>query len=265
MRSQQDIVRSVSAEDMIRFGNIPVDDRHFPSKLANFLRLMEKPELVPLPRRSLMDRVKRFFFPGQISRRRLGTVGSIDGVGAASQGAQTLNWAVSVAAGLPSKMNVTGPDQTVATNFRAPVSYTLGTTGAGTINQVAQKTVQVTNGALNHFAIDVWTKNVVNDASCTFSAFRELWIELLTVAQGAAAGHISSNVIIGADAGQKWVGLLNAAGTYTLKAGGLWLNQDQTTAGIAITTGDLLQINNADAGNAGANLADVRLTAVGYK
>ncbi len=232
----------LDAEQLIRSGCLPVgsNDPLFPAKLAAFLRHLNRRQ------------------PYRLNRRP-GAVGSIDTVNAASQSQLALAWDVAVSTGLPSPLRATGPNQTVATNQRAAVSYTFGTTGAGTINQVAQKTITVTNGVLNHFAIDVWTKNVVNDASATFSAFRELWIELLTIAQGG--GATSSSIIIGADAGQKWVGLLNAAGTITVKAGGLWLSQDQTATGIAITTGDLLQFNNADAGN----IASIRLTGFGYK
>jgi stage V sporulation protein SpoVS len=229
----------VSAEQLIRSGVLFYGDRDFPSTLARFLATRK-------PRR-------RYSRPG--------VVGNIDGIGAATASQLALAWAASRAAGLPNTINATGPNSALATNLRQPVKYTIGTTGAGTINQVAQKTILVTNGAPQNVTMDIWPFNVIGDVNATFSAIREMWIELLSIAQGGGAS--ASDITLGGHATNAWSAVLTPGATalYKLKLAGLWLIQDQTAVGLPITAGDFLKILNNDAGN----IASVRMTAVGYK
>ena len=101
--------------------------------------------------------------------------------------------------------------------------------------------------------------NVLGEATATFSHIKEMWIELLTVAQGGGAS--ASGVTMGDHATNAWAALLGATGTYALTSGGMWHHQDQSSAGLAVTGGDLLKTVNGDSVNA----ASLRITLFGCK
>ncbi len=231
-------------ESLIRTGRLTMNDRFMPTKLALFLETMKK-------QRRMIRR-----------GRRQGVVGSIDTIAAATTSQLALSWDASITTGLPAALRTSGPNALTVTNLRQPVSYTLGTSGVGKINQVAQRTYTI---GVNPTVVDVdmvtWAKNVVNDTSATFSAYKEIWIELLTAAQGGGTVASASSITMGNHATNPWDNVLSATGLYTLKSGGLWLMQDQTSAGIGVTAGDLLSTLNNDA----SNIASVRMTAFGFK
>jgi hypothetical protein len=224
----------ISVEQLIRSG-LPIGFRSMPTVLASYLAEANR------PRRS----------------RRLGVVGNIDDLGGNTYSNIQIRWSALRATGLPNTIVANQPNDS-ATAARQQLTYTFGT-GVGQINQIAQLTQTVGTSATVNFAIDVWLKNVIGDASATFSAIKELWIELLTVAQGGGAS--ASQVTFGNHATNAWAALLGATGTYVLKTGGMWHHQDQTAGGLSITTGDFLKMVNDD----GANIASVRLTAFGLK
>lgn len=234
----------LNAAQLIGAGIIPIGDYHFPSKLAKFVDGMR------LEYAKDLKRCRK--------NRRLGVLGNIDTVNSATSSALAIQWDVARSSGLPTALRAVGPTNGTTTS-RQQVNYTFNTTGAGTINQVAQRTVTIGTSATSNIDMVTWTVNVVGDASATFSAYREIWIELLTTTQGGGAS--ASSILMGNHATNAWDNVLSATGTYTLASGGIWLMQDQTTAGIGVTAGDLLKTVNNDASNA----ASVRMTAVGYK
>ncbi|MFJ7070182.1 hypothetical protein [Streptomyces sp. NPDC101115] len=72
------------------------------------------------------------------------------------------------------------------------------------------------------------------------------------IAFAAASGN-TNNVVVGANAANDWVGLLNAAGTLTLRPGMTFaaMSGSADATGMAVTagTGDLLKVANSGAGS----------------
>ncbi|MFE5628474.1 hypothetical protein [Streptomyces sp. NPDC056543] len=69
----------------------------------------------------------------------------------------------------------------------------------------------------------------------------------------SASSANSNNVVVGANASNDWVGLLNAAGTLTLRPGASFcaMSGSADATGMAVTagTGDLLKVANSGAGS----------------
>jgi hypothetical protein len=234
-------VRAVSIEELIRSGCLVSGDLDMPSKLARFFQTMNR----------------RLYRPNV----RLGAVGSIDSLGGNTITGIALSWGAIRSAGVPAPIPSNGPTAGVTTQ-RQNVQYTFNSSGVGAINQIAQNTTTIGAGATSNIAMDVIT-NVLGEATATFSAIKELWIELLTNAQGAAqaAGQESSQVTMGNHATNAWAAILGATGTYKLASAGLWHHQDQSSAGLTVTAGDFLKTVNND----GSKAASLRMTVFGFK
>ena len=230
-------VRRFSVEEMLDMG---IGDRSIPrawvpSIIANMAR-------------------QRF-----VRRGRRGTVGNITDVTGATQGGLIQTWGATrgTSTGIPAAFTVSNPNGT--TTSRQTVNYTYGSSGATAINQIVQTTGTIGTSATVNFNMVTWADNVIGDASATLTAVKEWWWELLTVAQGG--GATASDVTLGDHATNAWAPILGATGTYAIKAGGMWHHQDQSSAGLAVTAGDLLKSVNNDA----SNIATYRVTAFGYK
>lgn len=231
-------VRPISAEELIRSGVLGVGVLDMPTRLARFINHMSRRDV---------------FRPN----RRIGSVGSIDTINPATSSGVAMAWDVAQTSGVPVALRSAGPTQGTTT-VRQAVNYTYGSSGVGAINQVAQVTTTVGAGAISNIAMDV-IQNVLGQATATFSAIKELWIELLTTTQGGGAN--ASQITMGAHATNPWSGILSATGTYKVASGGMWHHQDQSSAGLTVTAGDFLKTVNND----GANAASVRMTVFGFK
>lgn len=77
------------------------------------------------------------------------------------------------------------------------------------------------------------------------------FVKIKFIAISAASGN-ANNVVVGANGSNDWVGLLNAAGTLTLRPGATFaaMSGSADAAGMAVTagTGDQLKIANSGAG-----------------
>jgi hypothetical protein len=79
-------------------------------------------------------------------------------------------------------------------------------------------------------------------ASLALARVKVLYVE--------ASAANANNVVVGAAASNAWAGLLNAAGTVTLRPGEFFLaaTRDATAHAVTAGTGDLLRIANSGAG-----------------
>lgn len=126
--------------------------------------------------------------------------------------------------------------------FQRGVHLSSGT-GAGAADRVFRD--QRTLAASASETLDL--AGVLTDAFGTAITFARLKF----IAISAASGNTNS-VIVGANASNDWVGLLNAAGTITLRPGATFCAMSGVTdaTGMAVTagTGDLIKVANSGAG-----------------
>jgi hypothetical protein len=242
-------IRALTVAELIQAGCLQTGDMDMPQKLASFMQ------------RNRSSVQRRFIRPGVVT-------GNIASINSPTSSSISLAWDVTRTAGLPvgAPGRFVGPLNSDPKRIRSPVSYTFvsGAPALPTdINQIAQVNQAVAATATVNFAMDVIANNVIGDASATFTKIKELWIELLTNAQGATelSGAEASDVTMGNHATNAWAGVLGATSTYNVKLGGMWHHQDQSIAGTAVTAGDFLKTVNNDS----TKNATLRITLFGLK
>lgn len=136
------------------------------------------------------------------------------------------------------------------TSASAPVNFSrsvaLGSgTGAGKADRMWTDRRQIAASGTDD--LDLVGSALVDPfgVAVTFARVKGLFI--------AAADTNVNNLVIGAAAGAPWAGLLNAAGTITIRPGGACAfiagDEDATAWAVTATTADLLRVANSGAGS----------------
>lgn len=150
-------------------------------------------------------------------------------------------------------------------NRNCESSYTFGTASGLYINQVIVGTVTLAGGATTDYNVStgLTLSNVVGATAPSLTVVKEFWLELLSAAQtddAGTAGSATSSITCGNDGGAPWdSGPLGATDTYKLLNGDKWIHVSNATAGMSVSSGDILQIVNND----GAVAAKIRYTWLG--
>lgn len=139
-------------------------------------------------------------------------------------------------------------------NFSRSVSLSSGP-GAGQADRMWTDRRQIAASGTDDLDLVGTALLDVFGVAVTFARVKGLFI--------AAAETNTNNLIVGAAAGAPWAGLLNAAGTFTLKPGGsaafIAGDNDAIAWPVTATTADLLRIANS----AGSTVVDYDIVVIG--